>query len=173
MPNLKNQNEVQSLIAKFKAMKGMIMTQYHGLSVSQISELRSELRKCGCEYVVVKNTLGKVALKEVGLEVAGEYFEGPIAIVVEESNDPVSPAKVVAEFAKKNEKFVVKAGLLDGKILLANEIKALAALPTKEVLIAKMLGSMNAPISGLVNVMQGSIRNLVYVINAVKEKQSA
>ena len=173
MPNLKNQNEVKNLIAKFKAMKGMIMTQYQGLSVSQISELRTDLRKCGCEYVIVKNTLGKIALKEVGLEIASEYFEGPIALVMEESNDPVSPAKIVAEFAKKNEKFVVKAGYVDGKILLANEMKALAALPTKEVLIAKMLATMNAPISGLVNVMQGSIRNLVYVINAVKEKQSA
>jgi len=173
MPNIKNQEEVKSLIAKFKAMKGMIMTQYQGLNVSQISELRNELRKCGCEYVVVKNTLGKVALKEVGLDIASEYFEGPIALVMEESNDPVSPAKVVSEFAKKNEKFVVKAGFLDGKVLQANEINALAALPSKEVLIAKMLGSMSAPISGLVNVMQGSIRNLVYVINAVKEKQIA
>ena len=171
MPNKKNQTDVKILAEKFKAMKGMIMTEYHGLSVSQISELRSELRKCGCEYLVVKNTLSKIALKEVGLESVNEYFDGPTAIVVE-SGDPVSPAKVVAEFAKKNEKFVVKAGLLDGKILAAGEIKSLAALPSKEVLIAKMLGSMQAPISGFVNVLQGSLRNLVYVLNAVKEKQA-
>ncbi len=170
MPNKKNQTDVKVLADKFKAMKGMIMTQYQGLSVGQISELRTELRKCGCEYLVVKNTLSKIALKEIGLESVGEYFDGPTAVVVE-SSDPVSPAKVVAEFSKKNEKLVIKAGFLDGKILDKSMIKSLASLPSKEVLIAKMLGSMNAPISGLVNVMHGTIRNLVYVLNAVKEKQ--
>lgn len=170
MPNKKNQTEVKNLTDKFKAMKGMIMTEYHGLSVSEISALRTELRKCGCEYLVVKNTLSKIALKEVGLETINQYFDGPTAVVVE-STDPVEPAKIVSEFAKKYEKFVVKAGLLDGKILAAAEIKSLAALPSKEVLIAKMLGSMMSPISGFVNVLQGTTRNLVCVLNAIKEKQ--
>ncbi|MDD3053762.1 MAG: 50S ribosomal protein L10 [Endomicrobiia bacterium] len=170
MPNKKNQTDVKVLADKFKAMKGMIMTEYHGLSVSEISELRSELRKCGCEYLVVKNTLSKIALKEVGLETVNQYFDGPTAVVVE-STDPVEPAKIVSEFAKKYGKFVVKAGLLDGKILGAAEIKSLASLPSKEVLIAKMLGSMMSPISGFVNVLQGTTRNLVYVLNAIKEKQ--
>ena len=170
MPNKKNQTDVKVLADKFKAMKGMIMTEYHGLSVSEISELRSELRKCGCEYLVVKNTLSKIALKEVGLETVNQYFDGPTAVVVE-STDPVEPAKIVSEFAKKYGKFVVKAGLLDGKILGAAEIKSLASLPSKEVLIAKMLGSMMSPISGFVNVLQGTTRNLVCVLNAIKEKQ--
>lgn len=171
MPNKKNQTEVQNLTDRFKAMKGMIMTEYHGLSVGEISALRTELRKCGCEYLVVKNTLGKIALKEVGLEKVNEYFEGPTAVVVEAS-DPVAPAKVVSEFAKKYEKFVVKAGLLDGKILGIAEIQSLASLPSKEVLIAKMLGSMKAPISGFVNVLHGTTRNLVCVLSAIKEQKA-
>ena len=170
MPNLKNQQEVKNLAEKFKAMKGMIMTEYQGLSVAQISDLRNQLRKCGCEYVVVKNTLGKIALKEVGLESVNEYFEGPTAIVVE-ADDPVSPAKVVSEFAKKVDKLVIKAGLLDGKVLSKNEIGSLAALPTKEVLIGKMLGSMNAPISNFVGVLSAVTRNFVCVLNAIKEQK--
>lgn len=171
MPNLKNQEALKDLTEKFKSMKGMIMTEYHGLSVSQISELRNSLRKSGCEYLVVKNTLSKIALKEIGMEAANEYFEGPTAIVVE-SDDPVSPAKVVSEFAKKCDKLVIKAGILDGKVIAEKEIKALASLPTKEVLIGKMLGSMNAPISGFVNVLNGTIRSFVCVLNAIKEKQT-
>lgn len=170
MPNLKNQNDVKSLTEKFKAMKGMIMTEYHGLSVAQISDLRNQLRKCGCEYLVVKNTLSKIALKENGLSDADKYFEGPTAIVVE-ADDPVSPAKIVSEFAKKNEKFVVKAGLLDGKVIEVEKIKALASLPTKEVLIAKMLGSLNAPASNFVGVLTAVTRNFVCVLSAIKEQK--
>ncbi len=170
MPNLKNQEALKDLTAKFKSMKGMIMTEYHGLSVEQISDLRNQLRKSGCEYLVVKNTLSKIALKEIGMESANEYFEGPTAIVVE-ADDPVSPAKIVSEFAKKNEKLVIKAGILDGKVIALNEIKALASLPTKEVLIGKMLGSMNAPISNFVGVLSAVTRNFVCVLNAIKEQK--
>ena len=172
MPNLKNQEALKALTEKFKSMKGMIMTEYHGLSVSQISDLRNQLRKSGCEYLVVKNTISKIALKEIGMESANEYFDGPTAIVIE-GEDPVSPAKIVSEFAKKNEKFVIKAGILDGKVIELNEIKALASLPTKEVLIGKMLGSMNAPISNFVGVLSATIRSMLYVLNAIKDKQQA
>jgi large subunit ribosomal protein L10 len=172
MPNLKNQTELKNLTEKFKAMKGMIMTQYQGLSVAQISDLRNQLRKCGCEYLVVKNTLSKLALKEIGMEDANQYFEGPTAIVVE-ADDPVSPAKIVSEFAKKADKLVIKAGLLDGKVIAVDKINALASLPTKEVLVAKMLGSLNAPVSNFVGVLSATMRSLVYVLNAVKEKQQA
>lgn len=172
MPNLKNQTELKNLTEKFKAMKGMIMTQYQGLSVAQISDLRNQLRKCGCEYLVVKNTLSKLALKEIGMEDANQYFEGPTAIVVE-ADDPVSPAKIVSEFSKKADKLVIKAGLLDGKVIAVDKINALASLPTKEVLVAKMLGSLNAPVSNFVGVLSATMRSLVYVLNAVKEKQQA
>ncbi|MBQ3942903.1 MAG: 50S ribosomal protein L10 [Elusimicrobia bacterium] len=104
------------------------------------------------------------------MESANEYFDGPTAIVVE-GDDPVSPAKIVSEFAKKNEKLVIKAGILDGKVIAVNEIKALASLPTKEVLIGKMLGSMNAPISNFVGVLSAVTRNFVCALNAIKEQK--
>ena len=170
MPNLKNQADVKVLAEKFKSMKGMIMTEYHGLSVLQISELRNQLRKSDCEYLVVKNTLSKIALKEVGMEIANEFFEGPTAIVIEK-DDPVSPAKIISEFAKKYDKLIIKGGLLDGKIIAKKEINALAALPTKEVLIGKMLGSMNAPMSNFVGVISAVARNFVCVLNAIKEQK--
>ncbi len=120
--------------------------------------------------IIVKNTLRKIALKENGLSEADKYFEGPTAIVVE-ADDPVSPAKIVSEFAKKNGKFVIKAGLLDGKVIELDKINALASLPTKEVLIAKMLGSLNAPASNFVGVLTAVTRNFVCVLNAIKEQK--
>ena len=104
------------------------------------------------------------------MEIANEYFEGPTAIVIEK-DDPVSPAKIISEFAKKYDKLVIKGGLLDGKIIAKKEINAVAALPTKEVLIGKMLGSMNAPISNFVGVISAVTRNFVYVLNAIKKQK--
>jgi len=169
MPNIKNQNEVKALIEKFKAMKGMILAEYHGLSVAEISELRSKLKKQGCEFAVVKNTLSAIALKELGIE--APEFSGPTAIVFENA-DTVSPAKTVMDFAKDHAKLVVKAGYLDGKFIDANTVKALSALPSREVLIAKMLGSMNAPISGFVNVLAANLRGLVNVLDAASKKSA-
>ncbi len=170
MPNLKNQQAVKGLTEKFKAMKGMILTEYHGLSVEEISELRSKLRSHDSEYAVVKNTLSEIALKEAGIE-AGNNFAGPIALVIE-NGDLVSPAKVVMDFAKDHAKLKVKAAYFEGKFVDAATVEQLSSLPSKEVLIAKMLGSMNAPISGFVNVLAANVRGLVTVLDAISKKQA-
>ncbi|MCL2144557.1 MAG: 50S ribosomal protein L10 [Endomicrobia bacterium] len=171
MPNVKNQQEVKNLAEKFKTMKGMILTEYHGLSVEEISELRSKLRPLNSEYTVVKNTLSEIALKEAGIE-AGDNFSGPTALVIQ-NGDIVSPAKIVMEFAKTHEKLKVKAGFMEGKFINASMVEQLSALPSKEVLIAKMLGTINAPISGFVNVLAANIRGLVTVLDAIGKKQTA
>lgn len=171
MPNVKNQEEVKSLAGKFKAMKGMILTEYHGLTVEEISELRNKLRALDSEYAVVKNTLSEIALKEIGIE-AGDKFSGPIALVIQ-NGDIVSPAKAVMEFAKTHAKLKVKAGFMEGKFIDAATVEQLSELPSKEVLIAKMLGSMNAPITGFVNVLAANIRGLVTVLDAISKKQPA
>lgn len=170
MPNLKNQQEVKNLTEKFKSMKGMILTEYHGLTVEEISELRSKLRSHNSEYAVVKNTLSEIALKEAGIE-AGDNFTGPIALVIQ-NGDIVSPAKVIMDFAKTHAKLKVKAGFMEGKFIDAATVEQLSELPSKEVLIAKMLGSMNAPISGFVNVLAANIRGLVTVLDAISKKQA-
>ncbi|GHT70222.1 50S ribosomal protein L10 [Endomicrobiia bacterium] len=171
MPNVRNQEAVNSLAGKFKVMKGLILTEYHGLTVEEISELRSKLRLLDSEYTVVKNTLSEIALKEAGIE-AGENFSGPIALVIE-NGDIVSPAKVVVDFAKTHAKLKVRAGFLEGKFVDAAVIEQLSALPSREVLLAKMLGSMNAPIVGFVNVLAANIRGLVTVLSAISKKQAA
>jgi large subunit ribosomal protein L10 len=171
MPNVRNQEVVKSLAGKFKAMKGLILTEYHGLTVEEISELRSQLRLLGSEYVVVKNTLSEIALKEAGIEV-DEKFSGPTALVIE-NGDIVSPAKAVVDFAKTHAKLKVRAGFLEGKFVDVAVVEQLSALPSREVLLAKMLGSMNASITGFINVLVANISGLVTVLDAIAKKQSA
>ncbi|MCA6070817.1 MAG: 50S ribosomal protein L10 [Endomicrobium sp.] len=171
MPNVKNQEVVKSLTEKFKTMKGMVLTEYHGLTVGEISELRSKLRSLGSEYVVVKNTLSGIALKEAGIE-AGANFSGPTALVIE-NGDVVSPAKVVFDFAKTHAKLKVRAGFLDGKFVDAAVVEQLSALPSREVLLTKMLGSMNATITGFVNVLAANIRGFITVLDVISKKQAA
>ena len=159
--------EIQELLSNSKCT---ILVDFCGLTVAQDTELRRKMREAGVHYNVVKNTLLRIAAEQAGLEPS---LEKNTAIAVS-PEDPVAVAKIVCEFAKENKELKVKVGVLDGKVIGADEIKALASLPPKEVLIAKMLGSMNAPISGFVNVLQGTIRNVVYALEAVrKQKESA
>lgn len=171
MPSIKNQEGLKALTEKFKSAKAMILTHYHGLSVSDISELRSKLRPHKSEYFIAKNTISELALKELGID-AGDNFVGPTAIVFQ-NEDIVSPAKVIAEFAKTHENLKVKSAFLDGKFVGPEVVIQLSSLPSREVLIAKMLGSMNAPISGFVNVLAANIRGVVTVLDAISKKQPA
>jgi large subunit ribosomal protein L10 len=162
---------VGELTEKLKNNQGVVLTEYQGLTVAEISELRAKLRAQKCEYKVIKNTLSKIALKNAGFEEFSKMFEGPTAVAIQ-NGDPVTSAKVLVDFSKDHAKLKIMAGLLGNKILAAAEVKALAALPSRNVLIAKMLGSMNAPITGLVNVMQANIRNIVYVLDAVRKQKA-
>ena len=153
--------------------KCAVLVDFCGLTVAQDTALRRKMREAGVHYNVVKNTLLRIAAQEAGVEGLEPALEKNTAIAVA-PEDPVAVAKIICDFAKENKELKVKIGVLDGKVISADEIKALAALPPKEVLIAKMLGSMNAPITGFVNVLQGTIRNVVYALDAVrKQKESA
>ncbi len=155
--------------------QGIILVNYCGLTVAEDTAMRSALRAAGVKYSVAKNTFIRIAAKEAGVEGLEPFLENNTAVAVSDDN-PVDLAKIIVKFAKTHEKLVVKAGFLDGKLLSMEEIHALADLPSREELLSKMLGSMQAPISGLANVLQGTIRNFVYVLDAVreaKEKQSA
>ena len=172
----------QAVVAQLKeqleSAKGVVLTSYKGLTVAQDTELRRELREAGVSYHVVKNTMMRIAAKEAGLEGIDEHLEGTTAFAFS-TEDAVAPAKVICGFMKKNkleeaEILTVKVGVVEGKVISVDEVKALAALPSREELIAKLLGSMNAPISNTVNVLQGVIRNAVYVLDAVRaQKESA
>ena len=172
----------QAVVAQLKeqleSAKGVVLTSYKGLTVAQDTELRRELREAGVSYHVVKNTMLRIAAKEAGIEGIEEHLEGTTAFAFSKE-DAVAPAKVICGFIKKNkledaEVLTVKVGMVEGKVIGVDEVKALAALPSREELIAKLLGSMNAPISNTVNVMQGVIRNAVYVLDAIRaQKESA
>lgn len=172
----------QAVVAQLKeqleSAKGVVLTSYKGLTVAQDTELRRELREAGVSYHVVKNTMLRIAAKEAGIEGIEEHLEGTTAFAFS-TEDAVAPAKVICGFIKKNkledaEVLTVKVGMVEGKVIGVDEVKALAALPSREELIAKLLGSMNAPISNTVSVLQGVIRNAVYVLDAIRsQKESA
>ena len=176
MPVLtEKQQVVAELKEKLAATKGAVFTNYRGVSVAMDTKLRRKLREAGVEYKVVKNTLTRIAANEAGITGLDQYLEGPTAMAVS-ATDPVAPAKLISDFIKENklQSIEIKAGLVEGKVIDEKGVKALASLPPREVLVAKMLGSMQSPITGLVNVLQGNIRNLVYALEAVrKQKETA
>lgn len=165
---------VEELKEKLSNTKGAVLTNYRGLTVAQDTKLRRKLREAGVEYRVVKNTMTRIAAQEIGLEGLDSILEGPTAIAMSYT-DPVAPAKVISDFIKetKLQALEIKAGLVEGQVIDAKGVKDLAGLPPKEVLIAKMLGSMQSPLYGLVNVLQGSIRNLVYALDAVRQQKES
>ncbi len=162
---------VKELTDKFSSAKSLVITDYLGLNVAEMTELRSKLREAGVEFKVVKNTLATIAANDVEMEEMTEYFSGPTAIAFGE-DDAVSPAKVLVEFAKDHEVLEVKAGLLNGEIISKEKVESLAEIPSREELLAKAFASMKAPLSGLVNVLQGNIRGLVQVLNQIKEEKA-
>ncbi len=174
------QNIKPEKLAKVAAIKELIqdakctvLVDYCGLTVAEDTILRRQMREAGVKYIVVKNTLLRIAAQECGIEGLEQHLEKNTAIAVS-PEDPVVVAKIISEFAKEHKAMEVKAGILDGQVIDTEAIKALAELPPREVLLAKMLGSMQAPITGLAMVLQGTIRKVVYALDAVrKEKESA
>jgi len=172
MPRKEKELLVKDLTENIKSTTGVILTDYQGLTVAEISELRAKLRPLKCEYTVLKNTLSKIALKNAGLEEFSKHFKGPTALAIEKG-DPVAVSKILIDFAKEHNKLKIKAGLLGNKTLTIEEIKSLASLPSREVLIAKLLGTMNAPITSFVGVLAAVPRSFVYVLEAVRKQKEA
>jgi len=164
---------VAEIKEKLSKSKGVIITDYRGLNVAQATELRKQLREAGVEYRVVKNTLAILAAQGSGFDDMISLLSGPTAIAFG-YEDPVAPAKVINEFARKNKALEIKGGVSEGKLLDVEGVKALALLPSKEELLGQVVRGMQSPIAGLVNVLQGTIRNLVYALEAVrKQKEEA
>ena len=149
---------VAEIKEKLVAAKSVVLIDYRGLTVAEVTELRNQCRKAGVEYAVLKNTMVSLAAKEVGIEGLDAFLKGPTAVAFG-MEDAVAPAKVLTEFIKKTKKTEVKCGLLDGQILDAAGVEALAAIPSREVLIAKIMGSMMSAVS-----------KFVYVVEAIRKK---
>ena len=177
MPNAKILSEKQAIVAelteKFQNAAGGVLVDYKGLTVEEDTALRVEMRKNGVDYFVVKNTLARFAVKNAGMEELVDVLKGTTSIAICES-DPVAAARVVSEFSKKmaaQEKFTVKAGFVDGKVIDPAGVKALADLPSREVLVATVLGTLIAPIRGLATVLDANISGLARVVQAIADQK--
>lgn len=163
---------IDAIRDRFKVAVVTLVTDYKGLTVSQLTQVRQELRKNDAELKVIKNTLASLALQGTEMAPLSEHFVGTTAVVTS-SKDPVVPAKVLIKFAKDLEKLKIRAGFLSGKLLSAADIEALSKLPSREEMLAQLMGSMKAPAQNLYNVIAAIPRQLVTVLSAVRDKKSA
>lgn len=161
---------VDVLRERIKNSNSMIFTHYTGLDAQSMDKLRSASRAEKSRYMVVKNSLLKIAAKEEKIEDLGVDLKGSVGVIFGE-NDAVGIAKASVDFAKENEAFSIDGGFLDSKPLSKADIIHLANLPSREELIAKLVGQLNAPISGLVGCLSGLLRNMVSVLNQIKEQK--
>jgi len=162
---------VVDLTEKIRNAAAGVFVDYKGINVKDDTALRNLMRKEGVEYTVVKNTLTRFALKELGYSDIEDVLNGTTALAV--SSDLVAPAKILCDYAEKHKNFSVKAGFVEGKTLDAAGVTALSKLPSKDVLVATVLGTLNAPITGFVTVLNGNIRGLAVALNAIAEKKNA
>ena len=171
-----NLKDKQAAVDKLRTDLGedghLVLAEYRGLTVEEISELRHKVRAAAGTVRVMKNTLVRRAIEGTGLESLGDLLSGPNAMVFTRE-DPVPMVKVIAEAAKGLDSVNLKGGIVEGKTVSPEEILRIAELPSREVLLARTLGSMAAPMQGLANVCQGTIRNLVYALEAVRQAKGA
>ena len=162
------QKIIEDLKEKIAKQKAMILVDFTGLKVKDLSNLRKKLKAADNELKIAKKTFLLLALKEKKLEMAAEELKGEIAIVFG-YKDELSPAKIVYQFSQENPNLKILGGFLENKFREAEEIIALAQLPSREELLAKLVGSISAPISNFVNVLQGNIKGLIYALTAIKK----
>lgn len=153
--------KVAEIKEKMEKAECIVLADYQGLTVEEATELRKKMREEGVEYKVFKNTLSILAAKELGYDGITDLFQGPISVAFG-YEDPTAPARILNDFAKDHKKLELKGGMVQGEVYDENKIKALAAIPPRDVLIAKLLGSFKAPVS-----------NFAYLINAIKEKKES
>ena len=151
---------VADIKQKFEKAQTAVLVDYRGLNVAEVTELRNQLRKAGVEYAVLKNTMINLAIQDMGLDDMKAHLEGPTAVAFG-YEDAIAPAKILSEFVKKNKKMAIKCGVCDGSYLDEAGVQALANTPSREVLIAKIMGSM-----------MSSVSKFVYALEAIRKKQA-
>jgi large subunit ribosomal protein L10 len=162
---------VAELAEEFRGSAAIVLTEYRGLTVKQLTELRRSLGG-NASYAIVKNTLTKIAAQEAGVEGIDDHLVGPSAIAFVKG-DPVDAAKGLRDFARANPVLVIKGGVLDGKPLSADEIKKLADLESREVLLAKLAGAMKASLSGAAALFAAPLSQTARLIEALRQKVEA
>ena len=171
MPNVENTESVAELKERFAGVQTAVLTEYRGLTVRQLSDLRKQIKGASAEYKVVKNRLARIAIKDSALDGLGKHLTGPTGVAYPR-HDPVSVAKALQAFVKNNPALTIKVGVVEGKVLEAAALKSLADLPSKEALRAQLVGALQGPLSQLVTLLTAVQGQLVRVIEA-RSKQGA
>jgi len=166
------QETVAELRERFQEAQAAIVTEYRGLTVAKVNQLRRALEQEGAVYRVVKNTLARLAVEGTEYGVLSGEFTGPVAVTWA-NRDPVATAKILAQFAKDTPVLTLRGGALGGKFLSADEVVALSKLPSREQLLGQLLSVMVGPMRNLVGVLSGVPRKFVQVLHAIEEKKAA
>ena len=165
------ENAVSAIVEQIKNNDAILLLDYKGITVNEDTAFRRLLREAGIDYRVTKNTFIKLAANGEGITDLDPFLEGTSAIAF--SNDPVGMAKIVSDFAKEHEAIKVKVGMLDGKVLPAEQVAALAKLPSREVLLAQVAGGLQSPMVGFAGALQGLLRNFVYALEQVRQQKES
>lgn len=163
---------VSEIQEKLSGSQSVILADYRGLNVTEVTELRKKLRESGVEYKVVKNTLTSRAAKAANIDGLDQFLSGPTALAFG-IDDPVAPAKILADFAKNHKHLELKGGVLEGKVIDLAKVNELASLPSRKALLGQVVGLLQAPIRGLVTVLSGPLRNTAYVLEAIRKQKAA
>ena len=164
MPTQAKAETIEDLKGRLSGVKTVMLAEYRGLTVQQLSDFRKQLRAVSAEYKIVKNRLARLAIGSSELKALGGELQGPTGLILGKG-DPVSVAKAVHTFAKTNQALVIKAGFVDGQLLQANGLKALADLPSREALRAQIVGTISGPLTQLVSLLQAPHRELAYILS--------
>ncbi len=163
--------EISDLHERFIKVKAVILTDFTGLNVQKVTELRNKLRTAKIDYKVVKNTLAKKAAEGTVVEVVKDHFHGPVGAALS-YDDPLAVVKVLTDFSKKEEKLRIKVGVFENKVVDLNDIKKIASLPSRDALLNQLLAGIQSPIRGFVGVLEGIMRNFIITIDSIKELKS-
>ncbi len=163
-------SQIEMIKENLQKAQSVVFVDYRGLTVEEDTALRKQLREAGVEYKVLKNTLIKRAADELNITGLDEHLNGPTAVAFG-LNDPASPAKIIGDYIQQSKKMEIKCGLVDKQYIDVKGVEALAKLPSKEVLVAMLLGTLNAPVRGLVTALGGVLRKPLYVLNAIKDQK--
>jgi len=172
MPTTEKEQLVEAIKDRFAGAQTILLADYRGLSVKELEELRVKLREAGAELTIYKNSLTEIAMRELALPSMAEYLSGPTAFIFS-GEDPVAPAKALTTFAKVHQALELKAGLVENQVVDAAAVKAIAMLPSREELIAKLLGTMLNPIIGFARVLNGPTEAFARTVQAVADQKAA
>ena len=171
MPNAQNVEMLDAIKTDLADVTAMWIVDYRGLTVKEVQDLRVKIREAGAIIKVYKNTLMRIGLKDADLPNLDEYLEGPSAFVFAH-DDPVASAKVIKDFAAGNDKLEIKGGMMDGAAVDQAQVIAIASLPSREELIAKLLGTISNPLVGIVRVLNGPMEAFARCVSQIEEQKN-